>query len=816
MLCSKCKKNSAILFISPEDSQNGAKGLCMSCARTEGINPMSNLIAKIGIKQEDFEQIESDISNLFSSRFGFESQANTEDNQDNSKNNNQVNKKEENENTETASFDEDRAEQQESQQRDNVDKEDFQEEILEKKSNAVPFIKSLFSNILFPDRSEFYESSDKEAGDSQKRKRNKRRNLELYCTNLNEKARNNELDKIIGRDKEINRAIQILCRRTKNNPCFIGEPGVGKTAIAEGLAIKIHNGDVPYRLKNKEIFLLDLTALVAGTQFRGQFEGRIKNLVEEVKKDGNIILFIDEVHSLVGAGDSEGSMSAANILKPALSRGEIQVIGATTFKEYRKHIEKDAALERRFQPVKVTEPSIKQTIEILIGIKNYYETHHRVRISDNLIKTLVVLSERYITDRFLPDKAIDLLDESCTYAALHNKKLAQYDKLSYAIDKLKQQEEDILSESEENSSEDENNTDYELLAETRFELAKNQEELDKIAPEALGKSVNINDVSHVIELWTGIPSAKIQEREFGKLRVLEEKLKSKIIGQEQAIEEIAAAIRRNRVQISPRRRPASFIFAGPTGVGKTELVKVLANELFDTPDSLIRLDMTEYMEKHSSAKIIGTPPGYIGYDEAGQLTEKVRQQPYSVILLDEIEKAHPDVMNILLQVLDEGNITDSHGRKVNFENTVIIMTSNAGSSTNTNTLGFGKTNPELSKEKTMKALREFLKPEFISRLDEIIVFNSLTKQDFEKISKLMLDEYINSLLEHNIKFSYDNSCLEVLAEKSFGQKSGARDLRNLIRKEVEDKISLEIINNTNIKSIFLTTENNDIKIEVNK
>lgn len=882
MLCSKCKKRNAIVFMSnKEDKNKSAEGLCYPCAKEMGLDPVHSLMNKMGIQEEELKEMENQLSGFMSEQLGIDTselekkmdllkdsdlgdifgdlmknfgEPSDQDNigdikddlegvmkkvkkaieREESKEENKEDSKELKENKEDSK----ELKEEIKKKLKKIKKEDTEKNIKENnkedKKNTkkielefvdeenlfgdtamLPAVKNLFSNILFPDKNEFIDnnkdSSDNSDG-SKNKKKVKRKNLDLYCTNLTGKAKNNELDRIIGRDQEINRTIQILCRRTKNNPCLIGEPGVGKTAIAEGLAIKIHNGDVPYKLKNKEIFLLDLTALVAGTQFRGQFESRIKNLVEEVKKDGNIILFIDEVHTLVGAGDSEGSMSAANILKPALSRGEIQVIGATTFAEYRKHIEKDSALERRFQSVKIVEPSIEQTINILTGIKDYYENHHRVKISDNLIKTLVILSERYITDRFLPDKSIDLMDEACTYNALHNPDLVKYDKIAFEIDKLKQQEEQILSETETSNSEEENTKDYELLAKIRCNLAKNQEELDKIAPIALGKQVTISDISNVIELWTGIPSAKIQEREFGKIKTLEQKLKQKIIGQDTAIEEVSAAIRRNRVQIGPRRRPASFIFAGPTGVGKTELVKVLTDELFDTPDSLIRLDMSEYMEKHSSAKIIGTPPGYVGYDEAGQLTEKVRQRPYSVILLDEIEKAHPDVLNILLQVLDEGHITDSHGRKVNFENTVIIMTTNAGSNNNFNTVGFGKNSQELSKEKTLKSLREFLKPEFISRLDEIIVFNNLTKQDFVQISKLMLEEYVNSLSEHNINFSYNNSCLEILAEKSYGKKSGARDLRNLIRKEIEDKISLEIINNSNINSVFLTSENNNIKL----
>lgn len=761
MLCSRCKKRAAVIFMSLGGDANSAQGLCMPCAQEVGAGPIKDIISKMGVSEQEFEDMQEKISEAMKE-----------------------------------------VPELEEQPEEMIENEGF--------SSGGPMIKDLFSNILFPDRNadSFGETNRNDKKFDKSQKRVKRKNLDLYCTNLTAKAKNGELDRVIGRDKEINRAIQILCRRSKNNPCLIGEPGVGKTAIAEGLAIRINDGNVPFRLQGKEIQLLDLTALVAGTQFRGQFESRIKGLVDEVKKSGNVILFIDEVHNLVGTGDSEGSMSAANILKPALSRGEIQVIGATTFDEYRKHIEKDSALERRFQSIKVEEPSIDQTVEILCGVKDYYETHHRVKISDRLIKSLVVLSERYITDRFLPDKAIDLMDEACTCAALGNKSLAEYDKLSEKVKSLQSEKEKVLASGEQ--------TDYEKLAEIKCEIAKYEEKIEKLKPEALGAVVTHDDIAKVIELWTGIPSSKIEEQEFSKLEFLEDELKKRVIGQDEAVHQVAAAIRRNRVQISPRRRPASFIFAGSTGVGKTELVKVLANELFDSPDALIRLDMSEYMEKHSASKIVGSPPGYVGYDEAGQLTEKVRQKPYSVVLLDEIEKAHPDVMNILLQILDEGKITDSHGRQVNFENTVIVMTSNAGSDKRGDALGFGTTQKSFSKAKTMKALREFLKPEFLSRLDEIIVFNELTEKDFVKIAAIMLDEYKQSLGEHNIGFSYDEKALEFLAKKSIGGKSGARDLRNLIRKEVEDKISLLIVKkgSFNIGNISLTADEDGLEIEV--
>ena len=664
-------------------------------------------------------------------------------------------------------------------------------------------MKNVFSEIS-------EESANTSGKNSSKKKKNKKKHLDLYCTNLTEKARKNELDRIVGRDKEIARTIQILSRRTKNNPCLIGEPGVGKTAIAESLAISIVNGNVPTRLKNKEIYLLDLTALVAGTQFRGQFESRIKGLIDEVKEAGNIIFFIDEVHNLVGAGETESnSMNAANILKPALSRGEIQVIGATTFTEYRKYIEKDSALERRFQPVTVVEPSINDTVDVLKGIKSYYEVYHRINISDNLVRKMVILSERYITDRFLPDKAIDLLDESAAYASLRNVAMEKYDAVAENLNKLKAQETKITSAADPDS------IDYEKLAEVRSEIAKVNEDLKKLSKKAFGVNVTEDDVAYVIELWTGIHSSKIKEDELAKLSKIEDKLKSKIIGQDEAVEAVASAIKRSRVQISPRRRPASFIFVGPTGVGKTELVKVLSKELFDSPETFIRLDMSEFMEKHSVSRIIGSPPGYVGYDDSGQVTEKVRRRPYSVLLFDEIEKAHPDVMNILLQILDEGRITDAQGRQVNFENTIIVMTSNAGSDKKDGAMGFAKTQNDLTKEKAEKALADFLRPEFLSRIDEIIVFKNLDMNAFEKIAKLMLDEYVETLAERNISLVYDDSVLKWLAEKSFGGKSAARDLRNLIRKDVEDKIALELIENCNkeIDKVVFYTDESKLRIK---
>lgn len=665
---------------------------------------------------------------------------------------------------------------------------------------AFPFLSSLFSdNVNFTNMS---------GNKKNKKKKSKRKHLDTYCTNLTAKAKNGEIDRVIGRDREIDRLIQILSRRTKNNPCLIGEPGVGKTAIVESVAIRIADGNVPMRLKDKEIYLLDLTALIAGTQFRGQFESRIKGLVNEVKQAKNVILFIDEVHNLIGTGDSEGTMNAGNLLKPALSRGEIQVIGATTFSEYRKYIEKDSALERRFQPITVEEPSINDTITVLLGIKSYYEKYHRVSVSKDIITSAVVLSERYITDRFLPDKAIDLLDESCAYASLKNKKLEEYDKLNDEMQNHIKEEKSL----EENDKE---SPDYEKLAKVRYEIARLSSLQKTLESEAINKAVTEEDLAHVIELWTGIPAAKVQETDVRKLATLSDHLKEKIIGQDHAVELVSAAIQRNRIGISPRRRPASFIFVGPTGVGKTELVKVLSEELFDTPETLIRLDMSEFMEKHSVSRIIGSPPGYVGYDEAGQMTEKVRRRPYSVLLFDEIEKAHPDVMNILLQILDEGKITDAQGRVVNFEHTIIIMTSNAGSNQKGGSMGFGKNDYDMTKEKVMKALEEFLRPEFMSRVDEIVIFKNLDEEAFKKIAKLMLNEYVDIMKEKDIKLEYDDEVLAYLAKKSTGDKSGARNLRSFIRKEVEDKIAKEIIlrNGAPIESIKLVVEKDSLHLE---
>ena len=764
MMCTRCKKRPAVVFVSGSTDAQQSQGYCLVCAKELGIKPVNDLMEKMGITEEMMESMESELSGLMSMDGAMMP---TDDDDD-----------------------------------ENGDENGF----TQGGAATFPFLKNIFQGPNGEEATKEQEETDTTSRKTDDKKKKKRKYLNMYCTNLTGKAKNGELDAIIGRDNEIARVIQILSRRTKNNPCLIGEPGVGKTAIAEGLSIRIAQGNVPARLKKKEIHLLDLTALVAGTQFRGQFESRIKGLVDEVKADGNIILFIDEVHNLVGTGDAEGSMNAANILKPALSRGEIQVIGATTFTEYRKYIEKDTALERRFQPVTVVEPSVDDTIGVLLGIKSYYENYHRVQLSDDIIKRAVVLSERYITDRFLPDKAIDLMDESCACAALRNASMAEYDTAKFELEKLKEQEEQMTADGAE--------PDYEKLAETRCEIARLEEKTKSLEQDALHSSVTEEDLAHVIELWTGIPASRIQESELKKLADLENKLNSKVIGQTEAVEAVAAAIRRSKVQISPRRRPASFIFVGPTGVGKTELVKVLSHELFDTPDALIRLDMSEFMEKHSVSRIIGSPPGYVGYDEAGQMTEKVRRKPYSVILFDEIEKAHPDVMNILLQILDEGKITDAHGRVVNFENTIIVMTSNAGSERKESALGFAKNAADVTRDKTMKALSEFLRPEFLSRVDEIIIFHELTGTDFQAIARLMIDEYVDSLKERNITLKYDNTVLSWLADHAIGGKSGARDLRNLIRKKIEDQIAALLVTHYDqqVTGIAITVENDEIKL----
>ena len=764
-LCSRCHERPAVVFIQKmENDKVVPEGLCIKCARELNVGSINQMIDQLGLSDEELEQASEQMSQFMENMqdFDFGSLG-----------------------------------------------EMFNQENMDG-AQTLPF-NSLFENGAKED------NTDSKTGRKGGKKRGKkgrqedgRKFLGNYCTNLTAKAKKGEIDAIIGREKEIFRAIQILCRRTKNNPCLIGEPGVGKTAIAEGLAIKIAKGEVPARLADKEIYLLDLTALVAGTQFRGQFEGRIKGLVDEVKSEGNIILFIDEVHNLVGTGDSEGTMNAANILKPALSRGEIQVIGATTFNEYRKYIEKDAALERRFQPIKVEEPSVEEAYRMLLGIKSYYENYHKVQISDSLVYKAVTMSERFVTDRYLPDKAIDLLDEACTCANLRNPAISEY--------QLKLQEKNSLLERIDTLSEptEENEEiDYELISNLKAETMKLDEVLPALAEKAKDNQVIEADLAKVVSLWTGIPASKIEAGDIKKLASLEEELKKHIVGQDEAISKLAAAVRRGRVQISPRKRPQSFIFVGPTGVGKTELVKQLAHYLFDSPDSLIRLDMSEFMEKFSVSRIIGSPPGYVGYDDAGQLTEKVRRKPYSVVLFDEIEKAHKDVLNILLQILDEGRITDAQGRTVNFENTIIVMTSNAGS-TDTASLGFGMSENEINRDVTMKALERFLRPEFLGRVDEIITFNALTFDDFEKIARIMLDELKDGLKDKAIELVYDDSVPVYIARKTYGSKKNARGIRDCVRREVEDLLAELIVfhQDTEIKK-FTVTAAEKITAEIN-
>lgn len=777
MTCSKCGKRPAVVFVSNNTGESPTKGYCLSCAKEMGIKPVEDLINKMGLSDEDLETVQDQMDSLMS-----------DDGMKNLMENMNV---------------ENLAEQMEQFEEQSEDNGDFSPG----GAPTFPFFNNLF-NTNGEQKQNSGEGHDRKERRKSRKHDKKRKHLNLYCENLTEKAKEGRIDNIVGRNKEIERVIQILSRRTKNNPCLIGEPGVGKTAIAEGLALRISAGNVPLRLVDKEIYLLDLTSLVAGTQFRGQFESRIKGLTQEIKEAGNIILFIDEVHNLVGAGDSsEGTMNAANILKPALSRGEVQVIGATTFNEYRKHIEKDSALERRFQPVKVGEPSVADTIDVINGVKGYYEAHHRVKVEDDIVRKTVVLSERYINDRFLPDKAIDLLDESCACAALRNKEMEKYDRLMLSKKRLSAEMEEIEAQEEVN---------YEKLADVRSKIARTDRELSEIDMDKVNAPVTEEDIAKVIELWTGIPSSRIRENELSKLADLEDELKKKIIGQDEAVEALSAAIRRSRVQISPRRRPASFIFVGPTGVGKTELVKVLSQQLFDTPETLIRLDMSEFMEKHSVSKIIGSPPGYVGYDEAGQVTEKVRRRPYSVLLFDEVEKAHPDVLNILLQILDEGRVTDAQGRTVNFENTVIVMTSNAGSEKRENALGFGKQEGDMIRDRAIKGLREFLRPEFIARVDEVLVFRSLNFDDYKAIAGLMLDEYKEPLAEKGIKLSCNENVREFIAEKASSGTSGARDLRNFIRKNVEDKITNEIIarRDGEIAAINVYVDNDEVKLEV--
>ncbi len=778
MICVKCNKRPAIVFIQKaEQGETKTEGYCLTCARELGIKPVDDIMKQFGISENDLTAMEERFNGMM---------------QDSDMDMGEMMKS-----MQELSM----PQMQENDEQDDVQQKNDDEDFAPGGAGTFPF------GIFSAGKSK---SEDSDKVDGKKNKKDKkekppaRKFLDNYCENLTKKAKEGKLDNIIGRDKEIYRTIQILSRRQKNNPCLIGEAGVGKTAIAEGIALHIANDTVPAGLRDKEIYLLDLTSLVAGTQFRGQFESRVKGLISEVKAAGNVILFIDEVHNLTGAGDSEGSMNAANILKPALSRGEIQVIGATTFAEYRKHIEKDQALERRFQPVKVEEPSIADTIEVISGIKQYYEKHHYVKVSDNIVRTTVTLSERYITDRFLPDKAIDLLDEACACCSLRHTQITDYVQMVKKLDKLKLEEQEQEEENEE--------TDYEALATLKSEILKIEEELPKLENEVQDIQVTMEDVSKVIELWTGIPAAKIKESEHTKLLTLEENLNNVIIGQEQAVRLVANAIKRSRADISARKRPASFIFVGPTGVGKTELVKQLSKQLFDTVDPLIRLDMSEFMEKHAVSRLIGSPPGYVGYDEAGQLTEKVRRKPYSVILLDEIEKAHPDVMNLLLQILDEGKINDAQGRTVNFENTVIAMTSNAGSADKVGETGFNKSENEMSKNKAMKALKDFLRPEFLSRVDEVIVFDTLKDEQLEKIAELMLAEYKEPLAAKGISLTWEQAVLAWLCQKAAGGKFGARDLRRVIRTEIEDKIAQKIIDDTADANLVVQLKGEEIVI----
>ncbi len=768
-MCVRCGKRPAVVFVQKmEGDEVTPEGYCIQCAKELNIGPIRQMIDKLGLSDEDLETASEQMSQFMENMQDF-----------------------------------DFGDLGEMFNPDNADG-----------AQTMPFA-DMFGGMMGANDDSDTEEKDSKGKKGRGKKRSKRSQddsrkfLNSYCTNLTKRAKDGKIDKIIGRETEIDRTVQILCRRTKNNPCLIGEPGVGKTAIAEGLAIKIAKGEVPARLADKEIYLLDLTALVAGTQFRGQFEGRIKGLVDEVKHEGNIILFIDEVHNLVGTGDSEGTMNAANILKPALSRGEIQVIGATTFNEYRKYIEKDAALERRFQPVKIEEPSIDDAYRMLLGIKGYYEDYHKVQISDSLVYKAVTMSERFITDRYLPDKAIDLLDEACTSANLRNPAISECQILTAKKENLLSRI-DQLSEPEEGEE-----IDYELITKLKSQLIQIDEKLPSVQEKAKDNHVLEADLAKVISLWTGIPAAKVEQGDIKKLATLDDELKKHIIGQDEAIKKVADAVRRGRVQISPRKRPQSFIFVGPTGVGKTELVKQLANALFDSPDNLIRLDMSEFMEKFSVSRIIGSPPGYVGYDDAGQLTEKVRRKPYSVILFDEIEKAHKDVLNILLQILDEGKITDAQGRMVNFQNTVIIMTSNAGS-TDQNTMGFGKSQDDITKDVTMKALERFLRPEFLGRIDEIVIFKNLSFDTFQKIAVLMLDELVPSLKDKGIELVYDDTVPVFLAKQAYGSKKNARGLRDAVRRNVEEKLANAIVFNQDIeiKKISLTADD-DLKIQIN-
>ena len=772
-LCSKCKKNVAVVFISRmnEKGEPVNEGLCLKCAAQLGLPQVEDMMKRMGITPDDLENLNSEMMQAFggAEELGDVAQANEDGDEDE-------------ESGKTATF---------------------------------PFLNRLFGGNKNPP-AEKGETPQRETGKESRKGEKKHKYLDNYCINLSRRAREGKLDAVIGREEEIQRVVQILNRRQKNNPCLIGEPGVGKTAIAEGLAQRIAAGEVPFKLRDKEVYLLDLTALVAGTQFRGQFESRMKGLIEEIRKLGNVILVIDEVHNIVGAGDAEGSMNAANILKPALSRGEIQVIGATTFNEYRKYIEKDTALERRFQPVTVAEPSIEDTLKILKGIAHYYETYHGVSIPEGVLRQAVLLSERYITDRFLPDKAIDLIDEACSDLNLKDPTINRRMEVKRDLENVTFERETLMSaeapEGEE-MTEEQLDQRYARIAELRSQEMRLQEELTELEKKGVPQ-VTMENIARVIEMWTKIPASKIKEEEFKRLAELDVRLKQHIVGQDEAVDAVSAAIRRSRVGISPKHKPVSFIFVGSTGVGKTELVKQLADDLFDSPDSLIRLDMSEFMEKHSVSRLVGSPPGYVGYDEAGQLTEKIRRKPYSVVLFDEIEKAHPDVLNILLQILDDGEVTDAHGRKVNFENTVIVMTSNAGSGKAAGAVGFGRSADDQDKERVMKALQEFLRPEFINRVDEIVYFHQLTEENFRGIAGIMLEELKAALEEKGYHFTYDDALVDYLVKKSYSAAYGARNLRRCIQKDVEDPMAARIIESyeTPITQIKATAEDGAVEL----
>ena len=771
-LCSKCKKNVAVVFISRQNEKGEMvnEGLCLKCAAQLGLPQVEEMMKRMGISPEDLENINNEMMQAFG---GAEELSDMPAPQD----------------------------------------EDDEDDGESGKTATFPFLNRLFGGSNPPAEKSDAPSGREEAPKGRKADK-KHKYLDSYCINLSQRARDGKLDAVIGREEEIQRVVQILNRRQKNNPCLIGEPGVGKTAIAEGLAQRIAAGDVPFKLRDKQVYLLDLTALVAGTQFRGQFESRMKGLIEEIRKLGNIILVIDEVHNIVGAGDAEGSMNAANILKPALSRGEIQVIGATTFNEYRKHIEKDTALERRFQPVTVNEPSLEDTLKILQGIAHYYENYHGVSIPQGVLRQAVVLSERYITDRFLPDKAIDLIDEACSDMNLHDPDINRRMEVKRDLENVTFERENLMSAQPAEGQEftqEELDARYARIAELRSQELRLQQELSALEAKGMPQ-LTMDNIARVIEMWTKIPASKIKEEEFKRLSQLEDRLKQHIVGQDEAV---SAAVRRNRVGISPKHKPVSFIFVGSTGVGKTELVKQLAADLFNTPDALIRLDMSEFMEKHSVSRLVGSPPGYVGYDEAGQLTEKIRRKPYSVILFDEIEKAHPDVLNILLQILDDGEVTDAHGRKVNFENTVIVMTSNAGSDKAAGSVGFGRSADDQGRERTMKALREFLRPEFINRVDEIVYFHQLTEENFAAIARIMLDELQASLKEKGYSFSYDDALVSHLVHSSYSAAYGARNLRRCIQKELEDPMAVQIIDSFEhpITQLRATAEDGKVRLD---